>query len=191
MVFVDKIGDTMRLEKYLQSRLGDCVRNGKQALVVIQSITSNLDANTRIRVIEDLRYGNAQICVCTKCAGMGINIPDIMRAIQFKIPDFITLSKFHQWFGRGGNNKSRTAIAIIFVHPSPVLPDNMHILEESPFKNLRLSVSRENRKQITNVIAQLYKNKRQSLKKTWNVYGRINLGILWFLNTSRCRQWLI
>ena len=78
MVFVNKIEDAIRLERYLQSRLPDRVRNGKQAFVIIQSITFNLDANTRTKVMEKLRYGNTQICVCMKCAGMGINIPDIM-----------------------------------------------------------------------------------------------------------------
>ncbi len=41
--------------------------------------------------MENLRHGNAQICICTECIGIGINIPDIMRMIQFKISDFITL----------------------------------------------------------------------------------------------------
>ncbi len=81
MVFVDKIEDAIRLERYLQSRLPNCVHNGKQTFVIIQSITSNLNANTRTRVMEDLRYRNAQICVCTKYAGMSINIPDIMRVV--------------------------------------------------------------------------------------------------------------
>ncbi len=43
--------------------------------------------------MEDLRYGNAQICICTEYTGMSINIPDIMRVVQFKIPDFIALSE--------------------------------------------------------------------------------------------------
>ncbi len=159
MIFVDKIEDAIRLERYLRSRLSDCVRNGKQAFVVIQSITSNLDANTRTRVMEDLWYGNARICVCTECAGMGINIHDIMRTVQFKIPDFIALPELLQRLCREGRDKSRITITIVFVHPSQVLPDDVHMLEQSAFKNLRLPVSRENREQITDIIAQLYKNK--------------------------------
>ncbi|WP_375449210.1 C-terminal helicase domain-containing protein [uncultured Nostoc sp.] len=191
MVFVNKIEDAIRLERYLRSRLPDRVRNGKQAFVIIQLITSNLDANTKTRVMEDLRYGNTRICVCTECAGMGINIPDIMRAVQFKIPDFIALPELLQRLGRGGRDKSCAAIAMVFVHPSQVLPDDVHMLEQSAFKNLRLPVSRENREQITDVIAQLYKNKLQSAKKTGNAYERTDPGILWFLNTSGCRRQLI
>ena len=153
MVFVDKIEDAIELERYLQSRLPDCVRNGGQVSVIIESITSNLDTNTRIRIMEDLRNGNAQICICTECAGMGINIPDIMRAVQFKIPDFIALPELLQWLGRGGRDKFYTAIAIVFVSLSQVLPDNVYILEQSAFKNLRLPISRKNRKQIIDIIA--------------------------------------
>ena len=80
---------------------------------------------------------------------------------------------------------------MVFVHPSQVLPDDVHILEQSTFRNLRLPVSRENREQITDVIAQLYKNKLQSAKKTGNIYEKTDSGILWFLNTSGCRRQLI
>lgn len=91
MVFVDKIEDTIELNRYLQSKLPDCIRNGGQAFVIIQSIISNLDAHTRIRIMEDLQHGNAQICIYIECAGMSINISDIMRVAQFKIPNFIAL----------------------------------------------------------------------------------------------------
>ncbi len=190
MIFVNKIEDAIEMERYLRSRLPDRVCNGNQASVVIQSITSNLDANTRTRVMEDFQHGNARIYICTECAGIGINILDIMRAVQFKIPNFIALPELLQRLGRAGRDKSRAAIAIVFVHPSQVLPDNVHTLEHSAFKSLRLPVSKENREQITDVIAQLYKDKLQSAK-TGNAYERIDPGILWFLNTSGCRRWLI
>ena len=35
MVFVDKIEDAIELERYLRSRLPDCVRNGGRASVII------------------------------------------------------------------------------------------------------------------------------------------------------------
>ena len=122
---------------------------------------------------------------------MCINIFDIMRAVQFKIPDFIALAKLLQRLGQGGRDKSCAVIAIVFVHPSQVLSDNVHMLEQSAFKNLRFSISRENCEQITDVIAQLYKSKLQFAKKTENVYKRTDLGIIWFLNTFGCRQQLI
>ncbi len=42
---------------------------------------------------------------------------------------------------------------MIFVYPSQILPDDVHTLEHSAYKSLQLPINRENRKQITNVIA--------------------------------------
>ena len=64
------------------------------------------------------------------------------------------------------------------------------MLEQNVFINLQLPVSRQNCEQITNIIAQLYKNKLQ-LAKTRNIYEKINSRILWFLNTSQYKQRLI
>ncbi len=108
---------------------------------------------------------------------IGINISDIMHVVQFKIPDFIALPELLQRLGRAGKDKSRAAIAMVFVHQSQVLPDNVHTLDHGTFKSLRLPVSRENREQITNVIAQLYKDKLQSAK-TGNAYERTDPRIL-------------
>ena len=91
MVFVDKIENAIELKRYLQSRLPDCIQNRDPAFVIIQSITSNLDANIKTKIIKDDQYKNARICICTKCTGMGINISDIICAIQFNISDFIFL----------------------------------------------------------------------------------------------------
>ena len=62
----------------------------------------------------------------------------------------------------------------------------MHTLKHSTFKSFQQSISRKNCNQITNVIAQLYKDKLQ-LAKIGNVYERIYSRILWFLNTSGYR----
>lgn len=64
------------------------------------------------------------------------HIPDIMCMIQFYIPDFITLSELLQRVGRGGRDKFCATIALVFIHLSQVLSDNVHILELSAFKKL-------------------------------------------------------
>ena len=140
--------------------------------------------------MKDLRHWNTQICACIQCVSMDINIPDIMRTVQFQIPDFIALLKLLQRLGQGGREKSRTAIAMVFVHPSQILLDKVHTLEHSAFKSLQLPINEENREQITDIIAQLYKNKLQ-LAKTGNEYKRTDSGVFWFLNTIGCRQQLI
>lgn len=64
------------------------------------------------------------------------------------------------------------------------------MLEQSVLKNFQLPFNRKNRKQIINVIIQLYKSKLQ-LAKTGNVYKRTDPEIFWFLNTSGYKQRLI
>lgn len=186
MVFVDKIDDAMKLEKFLRSKLPDRVQNGSKVFEVIRTFSSNLSASSRTKIMQDLRSGNTQICICTECAGMGINPPDIMRAVQSKIPDFIALPELLQRLGRGGRDVSRAAVAMVFVDPQQILPEDGHTLESSAFKDLRLPVNHENREQITNVIAKLYRNVEPTTKKTGNAYQKTDPALLWFLNTSVC-----
>lgn len=96
MIFLNKIEDIIEIKRYLQSRLLDCICNKNQASVVISSITFNLNANTRIKVIENLRYSNAWICIYIEYASIGINIPDIIHMIQFKILNFYILLELLQ-----------------------------------------------------------------------------------------------
>ena len=82
IVFVNKIKNIIRLERYLQSRLPYYVHNRKQAFVIImQLIISNLDANTKTRAMENFQYENTQTCICTEYAGININILNIIYMI--------------------------------------------------------------------------------------------------------------
>ncbi len=83
---------------------------------------------------------------------MGINISDIIHVIKFMIPNFIAIAELLQQLYQKSRDKSRTTITIVFVHSSQVLLNNMHMLEQSVFKNLLLHVNIENREQITDVI---------------------------------------
>lgn len=83
MIFVDKIKDTIVVEKYLWSRLPEYICNTNQALVAIKLISSNLETKIRIRDIEHLLYENAQIYIDKKYADMYINISNIICMVQF------------------------------------------------------------------------------------------------------------
>lgn len=48
-------------------------------------------------------------------ADIGINILNIMRGIQYQIPNFITLSDLFQQLGRVRRDKSGIVIVMIFV----------------------------------------------------------------------------
>ncbi|KAI0683129.1 P-loop containing nucleoside triphosphate hydrolase protein, partial [Cytidiella melzeri] len=61
------------------------------------------------------REGAIKILIATEVAGMGMDISDIRRVIQFKVMS--TLSKWMQHFGRAGRD-GEPAEAILFVEPS-------------------------------------------------------------------------
>lgn len=66
-----------------------------------------------------------------------------------------------------------------------ILQNNIHILEKSTFNNLQLSINCENWEQTTNIIIRLYHKHIQSkMAKTGNSYQKIDLTVLWFLNTT-------
>ncbi len=67
--------------------------------------------------------------------GMGINLLNICRTIQFKIFDYITLSELLQQLGFEGRNVSCLIVAMIIVEIQQILPDNMYTLEGNAFKN--------------------------------------------------------
>lgn len=123
---------------------------------------------------------------------MGINLPDIRRAIQFKISDYIMLPKLFQRLGRGERDVSCLAVAMVFVETREILPDDVHTLEGSAFKDLQLPITRENRDQTTDIIARLYrKHIKSNAPKTGNSYQRTDPVVLWFLNTIGCRRQMV
>ncbi len=82
MIFVDLIDDAIKMAKYLRSRLPESIRNDKKkADVIIRTFSANLSITSRTKFLADLRSGDTRIWICTECAGMGINLPDIQRAI--------------------------------------------------------------------------------------------------------------
>lgn len=158
MIFVDKIDDAVEMAKYLRSRLPKRIRNEGDLEDIIRTFSANLTTTSRSRFLANLQSGDTRICIYTECAGMGINLPDICRAVQFKIFDYIMLPELLQRLGRGRRDASRLAVAMVFVEKRQILPDDVHTLEGSTFKDLRLPVNCENRDQITDVIVRLYRN---------------------------------
>ncbi|WP_375449376.1 hypothetical protein [uncultured Nostoc sp.] len=81
---------------------------------------------------------------------------------------------------------------MVFIDPQQILPEGVHTLETSAFKDLWLPVSNENRGQITDVTPKLYRDNFDSnMRKTGNAYQKTNPAVLWFLNTTGCRRCLI
>lgn len=65
--------------------------------------------------------GDTRILICTDAAGMGINIPDIKRVIQWKIFDLLTLATLVQRIGRAGRDTGILAVTVVFVEKRHIL----------------------------------------------------------------------
>lgn len=77
MIFVDSINEGMALTEYLRTKLSDNLKD--KADQVIRCFHSNLSKESRKLFAEDFLWGNIRIWVCTKAAGLGINIPNVLR----------------------------------------------------------------------------------------------------------------
>ena len=192
MIFVDKIDAVIQMTKHLYSRLLKRIRREKRPNHIIHIFIANLTTTSRTQFLADLYLGKTRISICIEYASMGINLPDIHRAISFKISDCIMLLELLQRLGSGGRDTSRIAVAIAFVETWQILSNNMHTLEGNPFKDLWLPITCENRDQTTDVIARLYcKYISLNMPKTGNSYQKTDLSVLWFLNTTSCWRQIV
>lgn len=59
---------------------------------------------------------------------MGVNIRDVARAIQWKIPDHLVLASLLQRIGRAGRDKTLPTVSIVFIESKHVLPDDIALV---------------------------------------------------------------
>ncbi|TFY50090.1 hypothetical protein EVJ58_g11198 [Rhodofomes roseus] len=71
--------------------------------------------STKRRVMQQFRDNEVSILCATEAAGMGLDIGDIRRVIQFMVPT--SLSQWLQRYGRAGRD-GRPAIAILLIEQS-------------------------------------------------------------------------
>ncbi len=90
MIFVDKIEDGIKMAQSLRSLLPKSLcKKGDQ---IIQTFSSNQEPSRREFFIEEFENRNTRILICTDVAGMEVNIRDVARVIQWKIPDHLALA---------------------------------------------------------------------------------------------------
>lgn len=77
LIYVDNIDKTANIVKFLKTKLPECIWESEYADVVIQDFSSNLEKDTCYQHMAALWTGDTRIWVCTECADMGIDIPDI------------------------------------------------------------------------------------------------------------------
>lgn len=97
MVFVDDVDEGIALESHLRSFLLESMRgNGKE---IIRCCLSFLIVSTREYFMQELERGNTRTLMCIDDAGMGVNLRDVTRAIQWKIRKHLTLAALLQRIG--------------------------------------------------------------------------------------------
>lgn len=90
MIFVDSIDEAQRIAAYLCTRL--LLRLQRREKEIIRTFLSNLEPSTRTDFLKNFWIGNTQIWICNECADMGLNLRDIARTVQWKIPEHCTVA---------------------------------------------------------------------------------------------------
>ncbi|EJF62569.1 P-loop containing nucleoside triphosphate hydrolase protein, partial [Dichomitus squalens LYAD-421 SS1] len=84
---------------------------------IVRPFNATMSAPYRTLAMAHFRHvQHIRILVCTDAAGMGCNIPDIDRVVQWKLPT--TFSHFIQRAGRAARGRGRTGVAVLLVERS-------------------------------------------------------------------------
>lgn len=78
--------------------------------------------------MKDFRNGDTRRLICTDAVGMGINIPNVTRVVQWKISDIITLAVLMQRIGRAGRDPRIAAVTLLLVEDCHILPKDVSTL---------------------------------------------------------------
>ncbi|KAI0350724.1 P-loop containing nucleoside triphosphate hydrolase protein, partial [Trametes cingulata] len=118
-IYVDNIATGAEIIDYLIEKLEVHMSRSPSSRIplgIIRPFNATLSHEYRGLAMMHFRSGSIRILVCTDAAGMGCNIPDIDRVIQWKLP--ATMSNFIQRAGRAARGKNRTGVAVLLVEKS-------------------------------------------------------------------------
>ena len=102
MIFVDSRNQTKDIAIYLRQLLHEPLRkNGK---TTIRAYGAFLDQKVRDIYVSDLRAGITRILVCTDACGMGLDLDNIGRVVQWDVNSALVLISLYQRFGRAGRD---------------------------------------------------------------------------------------
>jgi hypothetical protein len=97
---------------------------------IVREYHSTMSAKALERNLKALQEGICRIMVCTDAVGMGLDVPDIERVVQWRVPPWLTVSGWWQRAGRAARHPDRTGMAIIYYDRSLRVPP------DSPFRGL-------------------------------------------------------
>ncbi|RPA79390.1 P-loop containing nucleoside triphosphate hydrolase protein [Ascobolus immersus RN42] len=180
MIYCDDRTKAQHIARYMRSKLSKRGLDPRAVAVY----TGYYDDKTRSVTMKRFRTKQCNILICTEAAGMGLNIREIEVVIQYRIPEFMTLSDLMQRIGRAGRDKSIEAIAFVMVD-SKYLLGNPDFDEESDVvgKTFNLAVTPGNvsNGRVFDMLRNLYSEANLKLG------SRLDPGLLWMINTIGCR----
>ncbi|KAJ3553995.1 hypothetical protein NM688_g3330 [Phlebia brevispora] len=107
VIFFDSISDAVNAGRFLRKRLPPEYRHK------IKWFHSDMSSRYKETAVEDLREGRIWGLCATDSFGMGVDLPDILLVIQWRLS--CKMTTLWQRLGRGARNKTLEAVAIIFV----------------------------------------------------------------------------
>ncbi|KAI0324315.1 P-loop containing nucleoside triphosphate hydrolase protein, partial [Cubamyces sp. BRFM 1775] len=110
LVFVNERNEAQRVWRYIRSKLDDYLHD------IVDFIHSSRHAYAQADALHRFVQGSVRCLVATESVGMGADIPDIERVIQFGAPRSLTV--WVQRAGRAGRSPGIRAEAILLAEVS-------------------------------------------------------------------------
>jgi hypothetical protein len=123
---------------------------------------------------------------------MGVDIPDILRVIQWGVSSLLTAASLFQRVGRAARDPECVGIGVVYVQESILrdiakLKDNV----ESNLHHYLLAVEDGNGAAVDRLASQLYRRSEDGASETQEDWTpsleKIDPGVLWCLATTGCR----
>ncbi|KAJ7067778.1 P-loop containing nucleoside triphosphate hydrolase protein, partial [Mycena amicta] len=111
-IYADNITIGIEIENHLSTLLPENLRH----VGLIRPYNAAQSKEYRDEAMRLFKEGKIRILICTDAAGMGCNIPNIARVVQWKLPP--SLSSLLQRAGRAVRKAELQGLAVLLVEPS-------------------------------------------------------------------------
>jgi superfamily II DNA helicase RecQ len=109
IIYFDDIAEMKKVYRYLHKEFSD-----KRRMIV--RYFSDLSTGAKIKRMRMFKEGKIRVLLSTEAAGMGCDIPDIARVIQFRCPE--NISTLTQRLGRAARSPNLQGHGILYTVPS-------------------------------------------------------------------------
>jgi superfamily II DNA helicase RecQ len=124
LVFIDNRDDCNDITTQLIRLFPEWTRSPQLHLAqdIVCEYHTGISSPKKDVTLREFRRGYCRILVCTDAVGMGVDIPDIARVIQWRIPSWLSPSSLWQRIGRAARNPTLSGQAVAFYEPALDVP---------------------------------------------------------------------